>query len=115
VRVLLINPAQCTSLYSFSEVQEITLRPGHIPNLPLPTLAALTPDDVDVVLVDENIEPVSYDQQWDVVCITGYISHQRRMIEIADEFRRRGQLVAFGGPYASLSPSTSSTSPISRV
>ena len=28
----------------------------------------------------------------------------RRMCEIADEFRRRGQLVAIGGPYAVLSP-----------
>ena len=106
MKVLLINPAQCMSLYTFSEVNDITLRPGHLPNLALPTLAALAPEDVEVTLVDENVEPVNYDQHWDIVGITGYISHKKRMIEIADEFRCRGQLVVIGGPYASLSPGT---------
>ena len=36
--------------------------------------------------------------------VTGYLTQMRRMCEIADEFRRRGRLVAIGGPYASLSP-----------
>ena len=36
--------------------------------------------------------------------LTGYLTQMRRMCEIGDEFRRRGRLVAIGGPYASLSP-----------
>ena len=69
-------------------------------NLALPTLAALAPPDVEITVVDEAVEPVSFDGDWDLVGITGYLTQMRRMVEIADEFRRRGRLVAIGGPYA---------------
>src|SRR5215471_11559825 len=73
-------------------------------NIALPTLAALAPPEVEVTVVDEAVEAVDFDTHWDLVGITGYLTQMRRMCEIADEFRRRGQLVAIGGPYASLSP-----------
>lgn len=103
-RILLINPLPSLSLYSWPEVTDITGRPGYIMNIALPTLAALTPPDVAVTVIDEAIEPVNFDGHWDLVGITGYLTQMRRMCDIADEFRRRGQLVAIGGPYASLSP-----------
>src|SRR5260370_32211900 len=73
-------------------------------NIAPPTLAALAPPEVDIAIVDEAVEPVSFEGDWDLVGITGYLTQMRRMCEIADEFRRRGRLVAIGGPYASLSP-----------
>ena len=104
-RILLINPLPSLSLYSWPDVADITGRSGYIMNIALPTLAALTPPDVEVTIVDEAVEPVDFlSGPWDVVGITGYLTQKRRMCEIADEFRRRGQLVAIGGPYASLSP-----------
>ena len=103
-RVLLINPLPSLSLYSWPDVADITGRPGYIMNIALPTLAALAPPEVDVTIVDEAVERVDFDGRWDLVGITGYLTQMRRMCEIADEFRRRGQLVAIGGPYASLSP-----------
>ena len=103
-RILLINPLPSLSLYSWPDVTDITGRPGYIMNIALPTLAALAPPDVVVTVVDEAIEPVNFDGHWDLVGITGYLTQMRRMCDIADEFRRRRQLVAIGGPYASLSP-----------
>src|SRR4051794_40571230 len=102
--ILLVNPLPSLSLYSWPDVVDITGRPAYIMNIALPTLAALAPPEVDVTIVDEAVERVDFDGQWDFVGITGYLTQMRRMCEIADEFRRRGQLVAIGGPYASLSP-----------
>jgi radical SAM superfamily enzyme YgiQ (UPF0313 family) len=98
-RILLVNP-----LPSLPDVADITRRPAYIMNIALPTLAALSPPEVEVTIVDESVEHVSFDGPWDLVGITGYLTQMRRMCEIADEFRRRGRLVAIGGPYASLSP-----------
>ncbi|HEV7665128.1 MAG TPA: radical SAM protein [Chloroflexota bacterium] len=103
-RILLINPLPSLSLYSWPDVRDITGHPAYIMNIALPTLAALCPPQIDITVVDEAVEPVSFDGEWDLVGITGYLTQMRRMCEIADEFRRRGQLVAIGGPYASLSP-----------
>jgi radical SAM superfamily enzyme YgiQ (UPF0313 family) len=104
-RILLINPLPSLSLYSWPDVADITGRPGYIMNIALPTLAALSPPEVEVTILDEAVEPVDFNTgPWDLVGITGYLTQMRRMREIADEFRSRGQLVAIGGPYASLSP-----------
>ena len=35
----------------------------------LPTLAALTPSDVEVVLTDENVEPIDFDEKIDLVVL----------------------------------------------
>ncbi|HEX5159837.1 MAG TPA: radical SAM protein [Ktedonobacterales bacterium] len=104
MRILLVSPASNASLIALTEVGDITGHHSYMPNLALPTLAALAPDDVEITIVDEQVTPIDFTQHWDLVGITGYTTHQRRMLDIADEFRRRGQLVAIGGPYASLSP-----------
>jgi len=74
------------------------------PNLALPTVAGLTPAGHEVVLCDENVEPIDFDTDADVVGITGFAVHTRRIFEIAEAFRRRGKLVAAGGPFATLCP-----------
>ncbi len=104
MKIYLINPAMKNCFYSLSEAAEITHKPGFIPNLALPTLAALTPDDVEVEVCDETVEPVDLDKSCDLVGITGYVSQAERMLELARLFRERGRTVAIGGPYASLSP-----------
>jgi radical SAM superfamily enzyme YgiQ (UPF0313 family) len=105
MKILLINPKVESSFWTYSEVLRLAGFCGYMPNIALATLAALTPDDIEVSIVDEGAEPIDFDQHWDVIGITGYITQRRRMIEIADEFRRRNRLVAVGGPYATLSPS----------
>jgi radical SAM superfamily enzyme YgiQ (UPF0313 family) len=104
VRVYLVNPGLYASFWSLSEAADIVGKPGYIPNLAPPTLAALTPADVEVEICDETVEAVDLDRPCDVVGITGYVSQSRRMVELARMFRERGRLVAMGGPFASLSP-----------
>jgi radical SAM superfamily enzyme YgiQ (UPF0313 family) len=103
-RILLVNPLPSLSLYSWPDVRDITGHPAYIMNVAPPTLAALAPPGVEITVVDEAVEPVTFDGEWDLVGVTGYLTQMRRMCEIADEFRRRDRLVAIGGPYASLSP-----------
>lgn len=77
---------------------------GRMEPLPLGVLAALTPPDVDCVLVDDRVEPVPYDTPTDLVAITVEIYTARRAYEIAAEFRRRGVPVVMGGFQPTLAP-----------
>ncbi len=104
MRILLVNPSDPNSLISFSGIADESDHTPVMPNLALLTLAAMTPGDIEVEIVDENIRPVDYDGDWDLVGISGYANHRDRMRAIADEFRRRGTLVAIGGPFVSLAP-----------
>ncbi len=83
----------------------IGMRPGFwgVP-LAAPTVAALTPRDVDVRIVDENVEPVPFDCDAELVGITVMTLQALRAYEIADEFRRRGKKVILGGVHVSMLP-----------
>lgn len=70
----------------------------------LPTVAAMAPPDFDVSLCDEQAQDVDFDTAAEMVGITGKVGQESRMIALAREFRRRGKVVIFGGPHASLSP-----------
>ncbi|MBN1937031.1 MAG: radical SAM protein [Anaerolineae bacterium] len=72
--------------------------------LQLGVLAALTPPDVDVILYDDRIEPILYDEPADLVAITVETFTARRAYEIADEYRARGVPVIMGGMHATLLP-----------
>jgi len=76
---------------------------GCIP-LALPTLAALTPPELDVRITDENLEPVDFGEEVDVVGISYITSAAPRAYQIADAFRERGKVVALGGFHASQFP-----------
>ncbi len=72
--------------------------------LTLPHLAALTPEDVEVKLLDEAVEPIDFDDATNLVGITVNTYLARRAYEIAAEFRRRGVPVVLGGVHPSLYP-----------
>jgi radical SAM superfamily enzyme YgiQ (UPF0313 family) len=102
--VYLIAPKNPESFWTFDRILPSLGKRCVFPNLALPTLAALTPAPHEVVLCDENVEPIDFDTDADVVGITGFVVHRQRMREIADAFRRRGKLVVAGGPFATLCP-----------
>lgn len=83
----------------------IGMRPGFwgVP-LAAPTVAALTPREVDVRIVDENVEAVPFDDDADLVGITVMTLQAPRAYEIADEYRRRGKKVVLGGVHVSMLP-----------
>ncbi len=70
----------------------------------LPTLAALAPQDHEVVIIDENQESVSFEAECDVVGITAMTQQACRAYEIAKEFRRRGRYVVMGGIHGTVLP-----------
>jgi len=72
--------------------------------LTLTTLAALTPPDVDVRITDENVEPIDFEEDVDLVGVTGMLMHAPRAYQISQRFRQRGIPVVMGGPHASSLP-----------
>ena len=70
----------------------------------LPLLAALTPAEHRVTLIDENVEAIDFDRcaRADIVGVTGMGVQRRRMREILAELRRRGAFVVVGGPMATV-------------
>ncbi|MCP4395843.1 MAG: B12-binding domain-containing radical SAM protein [bacterium] len=70
--------------------------------LALPTLAALTPPEFDVRIIDENIEDIDFNAPVDIVGITFLTSYARQGYELADRFRDAGVHVALGGVHVTM-------------
>jgi radical SAM superfamily enzyme YgiQ (UPF0313 family) len=70
----------------------------------LPLLAALTPPEHQVTILDENVEPLDLDRiaRADIVGMTGMSVQRTRMREILSELRRRDAFVVVGGPWVSV-------------
>lgn len=77
---------------------------GRMEPLQLGVLAALTPEDVDVVMYDDRMEKIPYDEPTDLVAITVETFTARRAYEISAEYRRRGVKVVMGGMHVMLIP-----------
>lgn len=75
------------------------------PSLALPIIAALTPEEIELKLVDDNIkEKIDYDEKADMVAISCFTPQAQRAYEIADEFRKRNTTVVLGGIHPSTAP-----------
>jgi radical SAM superfamily enzyme YgiQ (UPF0313 family) len=72
--------------------------------LQLVTIASLTPDDWQVEIQDEAVEPLTFDGKPTLVGITIKACTARRGFAIAERYRTRGIPVVFGGSHASLAP-----------
>ncbi len=104
MKIYLVTPKNPPSFWTYDQILPTIDKDCIFPNLSMPTLAGLTPREHEVVLCDENVEPIDFDVEADIVGVTGYIVHRARMLEIIEEFRRRGRFLVVGGPYASLCP-----------
>jgi radical SAM superfamily enzyme YgiQ (UPF0313 family) len=76
--------------------------------LPIATLQALTPPDVETELFDDRIELIDYDTPTDLVAIPTETYTARRAYDIAAKFRERGVPVVLGGYHATLAPEEAS-------
>jgi len=75
-----------------------------VPPLGLGMLASLTPPDVEVSIIDENVTAVDFQKEADLVGITTLTLTAQRAYEIADAFRARGAKVVLGGIHPSFLP-----------
>ncbi len=67
-------------------------------------IAALTPEDIQVEIIDEHIEPIDFGKDVDLVGITAMTATSPRAYEIADGFREKGIPVVLGGIHATTLP-----------
>ena len=72
--------------------------------LSLLSVAAESPEDADVRIVDEQIEKIPWDADVDLVGITCMTAVAPRAYEIARHFRGRGIPVVLGGMHPTLCP-----------
>jgi len=74
-------------------------------DLGIQTVMACTPRDVDVRMIDEYLEPITYDLPGtDLVALSAKTSCVTYAYEVARRFRERGKRVVLGGIHASLRP-----------
>jgi radical SAM superfamily enzyme YgiQ (UPF0313 family) len=74
----------------------------------LVSVAALVPPEHEVVLIDENVEPIDFSRlhRFDVIGVTGMIVQSERMCEILRQLRALPAVIAVGGPFVSVSEGT---------
>ena len=70
----------------------------------LAVAASIPNDQYEVVLTDENIEPIDFDLKADLVGISAMTSYVNRGYQIADQFRAKGMPVVMGGVHPSFMP-----------
>jgi len=78
--------------------------------LTLTTLAALVPPELnaDIQIIDESIQSIPFDGDFDIVGISCLTGTARRAYEIADRFRANGSTVVVGGIHIALRPEEAS-------
>jgi radical SAM superfamily enzyme YgiQ (UPF0313 family) len=102
--IVLINPRFEVSYWGLEHALPLLGKKCNLPTACLPLLAALTPDEHRVTIVDENVESIDYDRlaQADIVALTGMIVQRHRMREILRELKARGIFTVVGGPWVSV-------------
>ncbi|WP_428487356.1 DUF4070 domain-containing protein [Rhodopila sp.] len=77
-----------------------------LPVINLPLLAALTPADHTVTLIDENVEAIDFERcaRADIVGVTGMNVQRARMHEILGELKKRQIFTVVGGPWVTVFP-----------
>jgi len=97
VNLLLISPLTSKSLLG----ADFYFR---MPTLGLLRVAAATPSEWNVTILDEKVEPIDFSRSPDLVGVAGMTPAINRAYEIADAFRARGVRVVMGGIHVSMMP-----------
>lgn len=106
MRVLLIYPLFPESFWSFDKALELINRKASLPPLGMITVAGILPQTWEMRLIDRNVRSeTEADWEWaDLVILSGMIVQKRDMLHLIREAKRRGKLVAAGGPYVTSTP-----------
>ncbi|MDG6229654.1 MAG: radical SAM protein [Candidatus Thermoplasmatota archaeon] len=96
MRILLVMPHPSPKRSIFSRFQ--------YPSSTLQQIAAITPDEHQIEIVDERYEDLRFSEPYDLVGISILTYNAYRGYEIADIYRQKGIPVVFGGYHASLMP-----------
>jgi radical SAM superfamily enzyme YgiQ (UPF0313 family) len=102
--ICFINPKwQICMDPEFNEFWRTAVTPNLIMNtysgfgLSILILAALTPREYEIEIIDENLHPVDFNKVYDLVAITSCTQQAKRAYEISDIFRRKKIKTVLGG------------------
>lgn len=98
MKIKLIQPAM------IQRPMDTKLKTRMAPSLALLTLANLTSKEHEVIIENENVESINFDEKVDLVAITVTVDVMNRAIEIAKEFRKRSVKVVAGGIHITADP-----------
>ncbi|HEX4147126.1 MAG TPA: radical SAM protein [Pirellulales bacterium] len=102
--IVLVNPRFNISYWGLEHALPLLHKRANLPTACLPLLAALTPAEHSITLVDENVEAIDFDRlaRADIVGLTGMSVQRGRMREILTELKRRGVFTVVGGPWVTV-------------
>lgn len=98
-KLLLIQPSQIDNDGKIKKDKT-----SFMPRLALPQIAALTPKNYDVTIIDEYIEDIDFNMDVDLIGISATTAQAPRAYQISEKFRDKGKKVIMGGMHASLIP-----------
>ncbi len=98
MRITLIKPSLGNIIDGYN------LNDGSMEPLQLAIIAGLINEPDEVVMYDDRIEQIPFDEATDLVCITVDSFSARRAYEISAEFKKRNITVVLGGMHISLLP-----------
>jgi radical SAM superfamily enzyme YgiQ (UPF0313 family) len=102
--IVLVNPAFETSYWGLEHALPLFGKRANVPPASLPLLAALTPSEHDVTLVDECVQELDYDRlaRADIVGVTGMSVQRFRMRDILRRVKERGGFTVVGGAWVTV-------------
>ncbi len=98
MKIKLIQPAM------LSRPMDTKLKTRMSPSLALLTIANLTPKEHEVIIENENVEKIDFDESVDLVAITVTVDVMNRAVEISKEFQNRNVTVIAGGIHITADP-----------
>jgi radical SAM superfamily enzyme YgiQ (UPF0313 family) len=108
-KIALINPKtplqhENPRIFEMFQRNRERLKPWLAPPLNLLTIAALTPDHIEVRVIDEHFEQIDFSEEYDLVGLTAMTQQAFRAYDIARIFRNKNIPVVMGGIHASVIP-----------
>jgi radical SAM superfamily enzyme YgiQ (UPF0313 family) len=102
--IVLINPLFEMSYWGMEHALPLLGKRANLPVAALPLIAALTPAEHKITLVDENVTALDYERiaQADIVGLTGMSVQRFRIREILEELKAREVFTVVGGPWVSV-------------
>ncbi|WP_411680615.1 radical SAM protein [Clostridium thailandense] len=98
MKIKLIQPAM------LPRPMDTKLKTRMSPSLALLTIANLTPKGHEVIIENENVEKINFDEPVDLVVITVTVDVMNRAVEISKDFQNRGISVIAGGIHITADP-----------
>ena len=96
MRLLLMSPS--------NKPGRKVLKAIRMPQLGLHIIASLTPEDIGVTVVDEQIREIDFSRDFDLVGISCMTATANRSYQLADRYRQRGSKVVLGGIHPTILP-----------